>query len=432
MVENLAALEIEEVGLQKLADENEQKSKELSKFIQDNKLYQAELASVQGLLEMYRAKLNQIELLPTASAQRTLKELNLPTNGGFYGPKLSPYLLGGGAIGFLIMAGLAVLLDLADKSFRTPEDIAAEIGAPVLGHIPVMEMDKLIKKPNQVADGSLCTIHHSRGRVSEAYRGVRTGLFFSNRTGDLKVIQVTSPVPGDGKSTLSSNLAVTMAQSGRRVLLIDADFRRPRIAKLFGIDSDIGMATVVAGAAELDEAIHASSVANLSVMPGGKRPSNPAELLSSPRFAQLLELLREKFDMIIVDTPPLLAVSDPSAVAAVVDGVVLTMRLRRNVKPLVTRASKILEAVDANVLGIVVNGVSADAGYGGYSYGYRDYRYAYNYRYGYGYKNYGKNYGGYGYGAKQYLEEPHDIDTDHVLTDPQTRQSTGRGDQADI
>ncbi len=225
---------------------------------------------------------------------------------------------------------------------------------------------------------------------------------------------MTSPVPGDGKSTLSSNLAVTMAQSGRNVLLIDADFRRPRIAKLFNIDSDNGMATAVAGGCELDDAIHQSPIPYLSVMPGGKRPSNPAELLSSQRFADLMDALREKFDMIIVDTPPLLAVSDPSAVAAVVDGVVLTMRLRRNVKPLVSRATKVLESVDANILGIVINGVSQEAGYG-YAYGYRDYRYSYQYQYGYGYRGYGGKKGYYG--AGKYLEESHDIDTDHVLVD---------------
>jgi polysaccharide biosynthesis transport protein len=427
MAENMAALEVEEQGLRALAADNERRSKELQHFIQENELYQRELASVQLMLDAYRDKLKQIEVLPATAAQRTLKELNLPTNGWFYGPKLAPFLLGGAAVGFLLMAGLAVLLELADKSFRTPDDIVQLIGAPVLGHIPIMDAANMVKKANHVADGSLCTIHHSRGRVSEAFRGVRTSLFFSNRTGELKVIQVTSPVPGDGKSTLSSNLAVTMAQSGRRVLLIDADFRRPRIAKLFGIEADIGMATVVAGAAELDDGIHASCVANLSIMPGGKRPSNPAELLSSPRFGELLEALREKFDMIIVDTPPLLAVSDPSAVAAVVDGVVLAMRLRRNVKPLVARATKILDTVDANVLGIVVNGVTAEAAYGGYSYGYKDYRYGSRYGYGYGYGKYGNR---YGYGDAndpgRYLDEPHDIDTDHVLTQPVGESVTGR------
>ncbi len=416
MQETLRALQNEEEGLKELARKNEDRSRQVSKAIQDIELNNRQLDMLKSMQEGYMEKINQMKLGPTAS-ERQLKRLNEPKVGGFYGPKLSPYLLGGGAIGFLILAGLAVLLDLADKSFRSPEEISVEIGAPVLGHIPAMQLEKLVKKPNQTVDSSLCTIHHSRGRVSEAYRSIRTGLFFSNRTGDLKVIQVTSPVPGDGKSTLSANLAVTMAQSGRSVLLIDADFRRPRIAKLFNIESDKGMATVVAGACELDEAIHKSSVPFLSIMPGGKRPSNPAELLSSQRFADLLGALKEKFEIIIIDTPPLLAVSDPSAVAAIVDGVVLTMRLRRNLKPLVTRAAKLLESVDANILGTVVNGVSQDAGYG-YNYGYRDYRYAYQYRYGYGYKGYGRY--GYNYGSKKYLEEAHDVDTDHVFVKQQT------------
>ncbi len=409
-----------------MAKKEEEQSKALSMAVQDVEYLNRELEQVKNLQEAYLEKIKQLELGPSAS-QRSLKELNLPEIGFLYGPKLPPYLLGGAAIGFLILAGLAVLLDLADKSFRSPEEIAASIGAPVLGHIPAMELDKLVKNPTAKVDNSLCTIHHSRGRVSEAYRSVRTGLFFSNRSGDLKVIQVTSPVPGDGKSTLASNLAVTMAQSGRSVLLIDADFRRPRIAKLFNIDSDKGMATAVAGVCELDEALHSSPIPGLSIMPGGRRPSNPAELLSSQRFADLLGALREKFDIIIVDTPPLLAVSDPCAIAAVVDGVVLTTRLRRNVKPLVTRASHILDSVDAQLLGIVVNGVSQEAGYG-YNYGYRDYRYAY--QYGYGAKGY-TNQSSY-YGAKKYLEESHDINTDHALLheEPVAKSDSGSGEQA--
>lgn len=408
MKEHYASIELQMQGLNELAQENLRRSKEHQTVASENRLLNSELASVQTLLDAYTEKLKSIELLPTAG-QRTLKELNLPSSGYFYGPKLAPYLLGGAAIGFLLLSGLAVLMDLADHSYRNPDEIAKDLSMPVLGHVPVMDMAK-VKKKIESCDGSLTTIHHSRGQVSEAYRAVRTGLFFSNR-GELKVIQVTSPVPGDGKSTLSSNLAVTMAQSGRRVLLIDADFRRPRIAKIFGIDADVGMAAVVAEKAELDDAIYASPVPNLSIMPGGKRPSNPAELLSSRRFKHLIDLLRQKFDIIIIDTPPLLAVSDPGAVAAIVDGVVLTMRLRRNVKPLATRATKILESVDARLLGVVVNGVSAEAGYG-YSYGYNDYRYAYrygsNYRYGYGSKyGYGGRYGAYSAG---YIEEPHDVE----------------------
>ncbi len=344
----------------------------------------------------YVEKIKDLDLMPKAG-QRTLNRLNMPSIGAFYGPSIPKYLLGGAALGFILLSGLAVLMDLADRSYRNPAEIASDLSVNVLGHIPVMDISKA-KKSKEGVDPSICSIHHSKGRVAEAYRTVRTGLYFNSRGKALKVIQVTSPVPGDGKSTLSCNLAVTMAQSGRRVLLIDADLRRPRVAKIFGIDSEIGVAAVVAGKAEIDDAIQAGPVANLSILPGGKRPSNPAEILSSQRFHNMIDMLRDKFDVIIIDTPPLLAVSDPGAVAGIVDGVVMTMRLRRNVKPLAARAKSILESVGANLLGVVINGVSSEAGYG-YNYDYNDYRYAYkygsNYRSGYGYR-YG--YGNYRYG----------------------------------
>lgn len=413
----------QEAQLKQLLDINKAKSLEIESYLNELDTLASERRSIENMMEGFQQQLTEIEALPPAN-QRELKELDLPSMGGFYGPKPLPYLFGGAVLGFIALGGIAVLLDFADKSFRTPDEIAAEMGVPVLGHIPAMEAAGTIKKlkANESIDASICSIHHSKGRVSESFRSIRTGLFFSNRSGDLKVIQVTSPVPGDGKSTLSSNLSVTMAQSGRRVLLVDADFRRPRIAKLFGISGDVGMATVVAGNAEMQDAIHQSAVPNLSIMPGGTRPSNPAELLSSQRFADLMHMLREKFDIIVVDTPPLLAVSDPSAIAAVVDGVVLTMRLRRNVKPLAMRACKILESVDANVLGVVINGVSANAGYG-YSYSYSDYRYAYRYRYGSNYYAGGYK-GGYDYGTKAYLEESHDVDTGHILAPRETGQES--------
>ena len=300
--ERMAALTIEEKQLKDQAKKDLDSSNQLQRRLRESRLIDSQMANVKNLLDNFKEKVDAIELLPE-SGQRTLKRLNLPNVGAFYGPKFPPYLLGGAAIGFILLSGLAVLMDLADRSYRSPDEIAADLGMPVLGHVPIMDIQK-VKKVIDAIDPSLSTIHHSRGRVSEAFRAIRTGLFFSNRGSELKVIQVTSPVPGDGKSTLSSNLAVTMAQSGRRVLLIDADFRRPRIAKLFGIDSETGMAQVVAGKAELDDATYTSNVANLSIMPGGRRPSNPAELLSCARFHELMEVLRDKYDVIIVDTPP--------------------------------------------------------------------------------------------------------------------------------
>ncbi|MEM7474601.1 MAG: polysaccharide biosynthesis tyrosine autokinase [Planctomycetota bacterium] len=417
MIEELASIELQASQLRQMADTYKGKSKELQSVLNKNIFVTSKLDSIQTLLNSYTDKIQEIEIMPQ-TGKRTLKELNLPKTGSFYGPLIFPYVLGGAAIGFMLLAGLAVLMDLADRSYRNPEEIANDLNVPVLGHIPVMDISKQKKSVPEV-DGSISTIHHSKGRVAEAYRSVRTGLYFSQYGRNLKVVQVTSPVPGDGKSTLSANLAVSMAQSGRRVLLIDADFRRPRIAKIFGIDSNVGIASVIAGQAEVDDAIHQGPVANLSVMPGGKRPGNPAELLSSQRFADLIDMLREKFDFIVIDTPPLLAVSDPGAVAGVVDGVVLTMRLRRNVKPLAMRAASILEGVGAQCLGVVVNGVSSEAGYG-YNYDYNDYRYAYkygsNYRAGYGYR--------YGYGNYRYgYSSNHEDDLSAALTQP--RENSG-------
>jgi capsular exopolysaccharide synthesis family protein len=176
--------------------------------------------------------------------------------------------------------------------------------------------------------------------------------------------------------------------------LVDCDFRRPRVAKIFGIPSDTGLVQVITEKATLDETIQKSSVENLDILTCGRRPGNPAELLSSERFQDAILQLRERYDFVILDTPPVLVVSDPATVAAVSDGVVLTIRLRRNLKPLAIRASQMLHAMNANMIGVVVNGVGVGAngyGYGGYRYDSYD---------GYGGKGYGKSgYGGYGYGA---------------------------------
>ncbi|GAB5404492.1 MAG: polysaccharide biosynthesis tyrosine autokinase [Aureliella sp.] len=401
--EQVGVLQLKEADLEKRAVTQQQMSRELQGMLAEHRVLMADTEAVNTLLTAYTEKLQEIDLMPKMG-QRTLKRLDMPSMGWHFGPSLPKYLLGGAAVGFILLSGLAVLMDLADRSYRNPSEISTDLNVSVLGHIPVMNLSK-VKKSVEAVDPAVCAIHHSKGRVAEAYRAVRTGLYFSNKGKALKVIQITSPVPGDGKSTLSSNISVTMAQSGRRVLLIDADLRRPRVAKIFGIDSEVGVAAVVSGKVEVEDAICVGPVANLSILPGGKRPANPAEILSSERFKNMVDMLRDKFDIIVIDTPPLLAVSDPGAVAGIVDGVLMTMRLRRNVKPLALRAKSILESVGANLLGVVINGVSSEAGYG-YNYDYNDYRYAYkygsNYRSGYGYR-YG--YGNYRYGYSEYSDQ---------------------------
>ena len=236
-------------------------------------------------------------------------------------------------------------------------------------------------------DPVMCTIHLPKSVEAESYRTVRTALFFNSRGRSEQVIQVTSPCPGDGKSTLAANLAVTVANSGKSTLLLDADFRRPTQHKLFGLTAGVGLATVVDGQAGYTEAAQmVDSVPNLTVMACGPRPDNPSELLSSARFREVLEELRHQYDFVIVDTPPLLAVSDPCAVAAQVDGVLLDVRINRRAKTVAKRAIQILAGTGGEVIGVVINGVSTEKNqysYGASRYGYNAAKYGYSYNYEY-------------------------------------------------
>ena len=292
----------------------------------------------------------------------------------------------GGAAG----SGLAWLAEKTDRSFRDPSEVSRALGMPILGHIPVLSLPEEPDSSGTI-DVSLVAHHAPKSQEAEAYRGLRTALYFSTQKGGHQVIQVTSPSAGDGKSTLSANLAISMAQSGRKVLLVDADMRKPRLHKLIRLDSPgPGLAALIQGDASLAEAARPTGVINLSVICCGPRPTNPAELLTSPRFKEVIEEARKTYDIVLIDSPPLLAVSDPCVVAPRVDGVILTLRLRKNGRPLAERAGEILAGLDAKVLGAVINGCdpSGGEGYKGY------YGYKYNYYYSYSdYHHYSDNEG---------------------------------------
>jgi capsular exopolysaccharide synthesis family protein len=221
-------------------------------------------------------------------------------------------------------------------------------------------------------DPLLCAYGRPGSAEAEAYRGVRTALYFGIGGDGCKVVQITSPDEGDGKTLLAANLAVTIAGSGKRVVLVDADLRRPCLHRLFGLPAESGLASVLAGEAEIPGAVRPSGVPGLWVLPCGPRPPNPAELLTSPRLPELLASLRERFDFVLLDTSALLAVSDPGAVAPRADGVLLVVRVGKNNRPQAERAREMLSALQATVAGVVVNGVGRRGGYGyehrGYGY----------------------------------------------------------------
>jgi capsular exopolysaccharide synthesis family protein len=318
----------------------------------------------------------------------TVRVLSQPGAGVKIRPRPVPIFIVAVLLGTLGGFGLTLLAELLDKSFRTPDEIRHRLGLPVVGHIPVLVpsgrplAETLTSGPR--LDPHIYTYHKPRSLEAEAYRGVRTALYFGTHGEGRKVIQVTSPQLGDGKTTLIANLSVAIAQSGKRILLVDADLRRPCVHRVFGLSPEQGLTSVLTGESEVQDAIVESGVEGLDVLCCGPVPPNPAELLSSSRFTELLAVLQEQYDYVLIDTPPLLAVTDPSVVAPHVDGVLLTFRLTRQARPHAERAREILQTLGAPILGVVVNAVDQSGGAASYHYGSYKYGYGYGYQYGYG------------------------------------------------
>jgi capsular exopolysaccharide synthesis family protein len=302
-----------------------------------------------------------------------------PTEGTQVAPVLYQSLLLGGILGLLLGGGLALGVEMSDRSFRNATEIRRRLGVPVLGHIPrIRSQTPPVRTSTTGLDPLLACFLRPNSPESEAVRGIRTQLYFSTQGRGHQIIQVTSPTPGDGKSTLAANLAISIAQSGKRVVLLDCDFRKPRVHRLFNLPNpEVGLASVMAGDAKLEAAVRGCEVENLFVMPCGPRPANPAELLTSPKFQELLAELRGHYDFVVIDSPPVLAVSDPVAVASRADGVLMVFRMTKRTRPAAERTREQLAGVGARILGVVVN-ASADrsAGYSGYGY---TYQYEYQY-----------------------------------------------------
>ncbi|MEZ6131795.1 MAG: polysaccharide biosynthesis tyrosine autokinase [Planctomycetaceae bacterium] len=370
-----------------LANREETGAKRMRAYEHQRSNYLRRIARETSLLEEVQHQMRATEL-PTNMGGVTASILTEARHGTLVYPKLSQFLGLGAFLGGFLGLVLGYVVEAADRSFRKPEDIIREFGVPILGHIPYMQEQKLRKIPQPTKiDRTVVALHLPRSRPSEAYRTVRTAVCFSALGNKHRVIQVTSPAAGDGKSTLALNFAVSLAQSGKRTVILESDFRRPRVHKMTGVDNSIGVVDVLRGAAEITDAIHSTELEGLFVMPCGSRPRNPSELITRPEYEQLLETLREKFEYVIIDTPPVLVVTDPCSVAPRTDGVLLCVRLSRQTRDFGRRALEQLRDVGANMTGIVINGVEESDAYGYGNYSYSDYRYrykdySYNYRYG--------------------------------------------------
>lgn len=217
----------------------------------------------------------------------------------------------------------------------------------------------------------IISVTNPKSPIAEAYRTLRTNIQFSSFDKVIQTIVVTSSGPGEGKSTTVSNLAVVMAEGGSKTILIYCDQRKPRLHKVFLTSNEIGISDVLVGKAKFEDAVKRTEIENLDILTSGTRPPNPSELLASTKMKSFIDLLREKYDCIIIDTPPIIAVTDAQLLASYADGCLLVIASSQAEREAAMKSKELLEKVNAKILGVVLNKLKLEEkGYYGYYYNY--------------------------------------------------------------
>lgn len=353
-----------------------------------------EVESSRQLYDAFIARAKQLEV--AGDIERSIARVvnSARPSGSPYSPNIPQMLALFFAAGLALSVGIAVFLDRFDNTIKGPSDAEVRLGLPALTTVPLLEdsegsthvLKRFLEEPS--------------GTFAEAFRTARTGLLLSALDDPSRIFMVTSSTPGEGKTTVSTNLALALAQSNR-ALLIEADMRKPRLAKDLGLPEHAkGLANLAAGTARLEECLYSIEGTSLKVMPTGDIPPNPLDLLFSHRFEETIESLKSQFEFIVIDTPPVELVSDAVAVSRVASSVLYVVRGGTTPFPLIVNGLEKLRRAEAPLLGLVLNRIDlskAHKYYGEYS-GYGVSRYG-NYSY------YGAGYG-YGYVGRSRSKEP--------------------------
>jgi capsular exopolysaccharide synthesis family protein len=312
-------------------------------------------ASVTGMMQMSNVRiLDRAEPPERPASPRPLRSLALAMLLG----------LAGGV-------GLAFLLEMLDTTITTREQVEERLGLAFLGIIPSIVGEK------QEGDKERDLFVHAnpRSAAAECLRSIRTNLLFMSPERPLKTIVVTSAGPGDGKTTTASALAEVMAEGGSRVLIVDADMRRPQLHAVFELPNDVGLSSLIVGDGQLDQVIRPSKVPNLSVLTCGPIPPNPAELLHTEGFEKLLQAMAQRYDRVIIDSPPAGVVADAVVISTQVDGTLMVLKAGQTSRDAAVRAVRSIADVKGRIFGAVLNDLDlSDQRYGQY---YQAYRYGY-------------------------------------------------------
>jgi tyrosine-protein kinase Etk/Wzc len=285
----------------------------------------------------------------------------------------------GALIGLGLGLGIVFVREYFDSSIKNVEEVE-KLGFNLLGTIPSIDVESVELKRNkkwenegEEIESRLVTHLDPKSPISEAYRTLRTNLAFTRIDNSMKTILVTSAGPKEGKSTTVSNLAITLAQLGSKVVLIDSDLRRPVIHSIFGLDKDNGLTSFLLNNLPFEKVLQKSMLENLSIVTSGIVPPNPSELLGSKAMEEFVEKLKNNFDVILFDSPPIIAVTDAAILCSRVDGVFLVVSAGSTNKDAIVRARSLLDNVDARVLGVLLNNLEISSAYGSSYYYYYHY-----------------------------------------------------------
>ncbi|MCG3142708.1 MAG: Iron-sulfur cluster carrier protein [Anaerolineae bacterium] len=326
----------------------------------------ARLAALQTKIEGAQRTYIQMGGLLTQSTERYITLISpAPLPPAPISPNLLQNVLLAAAAGLVLAAGVILLLEYLDDTIKSAEDVRREMGAATLGGIARIHS---VHKP---AD-ALITLKHPRSAIAEEYRTLRTNLRYAGIENPGGALLITSANPGEGKTTTATNLALAMAQAGKRVALVDADLRRPNLHRVFELDNANGLTSLFLDQPPtLDEVLRETAIPGLVVLTSSEPPPNPAELLDSRRMTEILQALRQKFDVVILDSPPALVVADASILASRCSGVLLVVDSGRTRTEAARQVIETMNRSQVKVLGVALNRVGGRG---------RGYYYQYNYK----------------------------------------------------
>lgn len=315
------------------------------------------------------------------SASAAIVGSAMPVKGGESRPWVN-FLIGGIA-GFVLSFAMAMMVEYNDTSIRSIEDVNEFIGLEVIGTIPRMRFGRprggrrrratyVSTVDEEQIDGCIVTQHDPKSPISEAYRTLRTNFQFATIKEKTRTVMVTSAVPGEGKTTTAVNLAVTMADRGMRVLIVDTDLRRPNVHRVLRMERGPGLADVLREGLEPKSVIRPTRIENLWIISSGRVPPNPSELIGSDHMAQLMSQLGDEFDLVLCDAPSVLVVTDPVLLATHVDTCIMVVSTNNARRETVIRAKKLLATAQVKVAGVVVNGLETTRRHYYYYYYYYD------------------------------------------------------------